>query len=339
MSSTIKASRDTSRSTGAPLPKGTAIMQRNLSNIALALIVAAAFGTIFSTQSFADWNPNNPFDQAKAKWVQLPDLNPTGMDVLDTLQPNAPVPPGPQWKTLADDFMCTQSGPIIDAHIWGSWLNNALPINSAGLPDPGSMQFKVSFWSDMQPNAAIPYSHPDNQLWTSTFQPGQFQVNPNVIPAQEQFYDPNLGAVIGTDNAVYQYNFPNLVDALGARFIQNQGTIYWLEVQAEVFTQPGTTATFGWKTADPTSLPFTYVPPAQYSFMDDAVFADTAGFNGPNTTFWRDMRYPAGHQFGGQSLDLSFVLTVPEPSSIVMTGLGLVAVMGLAYRRRRNLDN
>lgn len=303
---------------------------------ALALIVAAAFVTINSTQAFADWNPANPFDRAAAKWVQLPDLNPTGMDVLDTIQPISPVPS--QWKTLADDFLCTQSGPITDAHIWGSWLNNVLPTNTAGQPNPGLMQFKLSFWSDVQPNATIPYSHPGNQLWTSVFQPGQFQVNPNVIPSQESFYDPNLDAIIGTDNAVYQYNFPNLVDASGANFVQSQGTIYWLEVQAEIFNINGVVpATFGWKTADPTTPPHTYVPPAQYSFMDDAVFADTAGFNGPNITFWRDMHYPAGHPFAGQSVDLSFVLTVPEPSSIVMASLGFVAMVGVAYRRRKKI--
>ena len=64
----------------------------------------------------------------------MPDLNPTGLDVLDTLQPFGEQP---QWKILADDFLCTQSGPITDIHIWGSWLNNVLPRNAEGVPDPG----------------------------------------------------------------------------------------------------------------------------------------------------------------------------------------------------------
>jgi hypothetical protein len=308
-------------------------MRRSNINVAVAFVVTAALSAI-SSHALADWDANNPADQAKAKWVQLPDLKPTGMDVLDTIQPISPIPS--QWKTLADDFLCTQSGPIIDAHIWGSWLNNKLPTNSAGQPDPGAIQFKISFWSDMQPNATAPYSHPDTQLWSGIFRPGQFTVNPNVIPAQEQFYDPNLNAVIGTDNAVYQYNFPNLLDALGQHFVQSQGTVYWFEVQADVQNLPGVVpATFGWKTADPTIPPHTYAPPAQYSFMDDAVFADTNGFNGPNISFWQDMHYPSGHPFAGQSVDLSFVLTVPEPSSIAMCGLGLIALVGTAVRRRR----
>ena len=302
-------------------------MQRNFKTFVLVLIISAVFCSM-STLSLADWDPANPADLARAKWIQLPDLTPTGMDVLDTVQPFAPIPPGPQWKTLADDFICTQSGPITDAHIWGSWLNNNLPINSAGLPDPGSLQFKISFWSDMQPNAAVSYSHPDTLLWTGKFQPGQFQVNPNVIAVPvpgEQFYDPNIGQIIGTDNAVYQYNFNNLVDANGLNFVQSVGTLYWFEVQAEVFTAPGTTATFGWKTRDP-----------QQHFMDDAVFADTNGFNGPNISFWRDMIYPTGHPLHPQSIDLSFVLTTPEPSTMVMAGLGLVALVATVYRRRRS---
>ena len=312
-------------------------MRRTNISFSLVVFTTAVICTL-SSRAFADWDANNPVDQAKAKWVQLPDLKPTGMDVLDTIQPISPIPS--QWKTLADDFLCTQSGPIIDAHIWGSWLNNVLPTNSAGLPDPGALQFKISFWTDVQPNATVPYSTPGQLLWTGIFKPGQFTVNPNVIPAQEQFFDPNQGAIIGTDNAVYQYNFPNLVDALGQRFVQSGGNIYWFEVQADVQNIPGVVpATFGWKTADPTILPHTYVPAAQYPFMDDAVFADTNGFNGQNISFWRDMHYPSGHQYGGQSIDLSFVLTVPEPSSIAMCGLGLVALVGTAYRRRRVLKS
>ncbi len=301
-------------------------MQRNQANIALGLIITAAF-CILSTPSRADWDRNNPADVAKAKWVQLPDLSITGLDVLDTLQPNAPTPPGPQWKILADDFRCTQSGPITDVHIWGSWLNNILPHDEAGNADPGAIRFKLSFHADVpDPNPTDPadFSHPGIQLWSAIFDPGKFQVNPNVITANEQFYDPNLDAIIGTDNLVYQYNFTTLLDAAGKPFVQSVNNIYWLDVQAEVLNQPGQVpAVFGWKTRNP-----------QEHYNDDAVFADTAGFAGGLITDWQELRYPAGHPLFNRSMDLSFVLTVPEPSSIALLGVGLIGLVRAARRRR-----
>ena len=51
------------------------------------------------------------------KYVQLPNLQ--GLDVWDS---------GP--TVLADDFVCTATGPITDIHIWGSWLNDDVATNS-----------------------------------------------------------------------------------------------------------------------------------------------------------------------------------------------------------------
>src|SRR5208283_5119845 len=51
------------------------------------------------------------------KYLQPPNLQ--GLDVWNN---------GP-WL-LADDFVCTNSGPVSDIHIWGSWLNNLVDSNS-----------------------------------------------------------------------------------------------------------------------------------------------------------------------------------------------------------------
>jgi hypothetical protein len=59
---------------------------------ALAVIAILAFAATAS----ADWNHGDP-----AKWVQLPDIQETGIDV------NATEP-----HILADDFLCTEHGPI-----------------------------------------------------------------------------------------------------------------------------------------------------------------------------------------------------------------------------------
>ena len=288
-------------------------MKRHLSIHLTLLINVAILATNSHSGPVADWNPSDPADVARAKWIQLPDLNPTGLDVLDTLQPFGDQP---QWKILADDFLCTQSGPITDIHIWGSWLNNVLPSTAAGGPDPGALAFKLSFHSDVPVGTNNPFSHPGEELWSTILQPGQFRVNPNVITAPEQFYDPNLGSIIGTDSMVFQYNFENFAEP----FVQTKGTIYWLDVQTLVLNTAGTApATFGWKTSR-----------LQDRFNDDAVFADTAGFAGPLITGWTDMHYPLGHEFAGLSMDLSFVLTVPEPSSLMLAAVGVASLVTMA---------
>jgi hypothetical protein len=309
-------------------------MQRSLTNCCLVLLTFTT-ASLICTPAAADWSPDNPDDVALSKWRQLPDLSPNGMDVLATIQPNQPT--SGLWKILADDFRCTQSGPITDIHIWGSWLNNVLPSREVApgefVLDPGAVTFKLSIHSDVpDPNPTDPadYSHPGEQLWSAFFLPGTYQVNPNYSPTsvQESFYDPNLGQIIGIDNQVFQYNF----DPIPEPFIQEQGKIYWLDVQALVHNADGTPeATFGWKTRDPNPEHF-----GGGHFNDDAVFADTDSFGDPvPPEDWRELRYPEGHELAGLSIDLSFVLTVPEPSSVAMAGLGLIALAGMIYRRRR----
>src|SRR5881628_2400901 len=87
------------------------------------LLTAAFIG--IAASALADWNPGDP-----AKWVQMPDLQ-NGMDVLDTFSPILPYN-----KILADDFKCTQTGPITSIHIWGSWLNDRVPRDGFGNPIP-----------------------------------------------------------------------------------------------------------------------------------------------------------------------------------------------------------
>ena len=63
------------------------------------------------------------------KWVQGPDLTPNGMDVKAS------------WpKILADDFLCTKTGPITNIHIWASWLYDQPDLMAT---------FQLGLWSDV----------------------------------------------------------------------------------------------------------------------------------------------------------------------------------------------
>jgi hypothetical protein len=264
----------------------------------LAVLAVVALGLIgFATPAKADWNPGDPY---KMHYPQLPDLTDLGMDVLATLNPTNP----PFWKLLADDFQCTATGPITDIHIWGSWLGDHVGQNTT---------FKLSIHLD---DRSGPYSKPGPQVWSAIFTPGMYAAMPYGPPVVgEHFFDPNLNAVIGHDSQVWQYNFMNIA----APFVQQQGAIYWLDVQA---VDPDPLALFGWKTTNPVQTPH---------FEDDAVFGDTLGFNGPLLpSGWRELVYPAGHPFQGQSIDLAFVI-VPEPGTATLLGLGLLAL--LTFRR------
>src|SRR5882672_5247319 len=184
--------------------------------------------------------------------------------------------------TLADDFRCTDTGPISDIHIWGSWLRDTVGTNAT---------FTLGIWSDIPAvtNATGRYrSSPGNVLWSQTFGPGEyaqcFYTNVN-----ETFYDPSVPAILGPDSNIFYYCFfPT------NRFVQ-QGTSakptnYWLSVNVQ--PPAGAQPLFGWHTS-------------ATSYNDDAVW-----FKGPVLPFvpppaaWNEM-----FDLQGRSLNLAFKIT------------------------------
>lgn len=271
-----------------------------------ALLLGAAIAVIAGGASKADWNPGDPY---KMHYPQLPDLTTSGLDVNATFKGTTPFV-----KVLADDFKCSSTGPINDIHIWGSWLNDQV-YNGA--------QFKLSIHSDIAAGPNLGYSYPGNELWSAIFQPTQYVARPYASGVPEHFYDPNTNQILGNDTQIWQYNFTNIANP----FVQQQGVIYWLDVQVLV---PDTSPyAFGWKTTN---------PQVTQHFLDDAVYGDTQVFAGPaipqfpgtgGLLPWKDLHYPLGVPFETSSMDLAFVIT-PEPAGLV--GLASLAVL---LRRRK----
>ena len=231
--------------------------------------------------AFADWNVDDP-----AKWSQLPDETPLGVDVRLYAEGYGP-PPG-LW--LADDFLCEQTGPITDIHFWGSWLGDLHPT------DPQAIQFHLSIWSDVPTNEVNEYSHPGILLWeTNVSAPDFIERIWTNVPEKEGWYDPVEGQYNpAADELIWQYNF--FFDRESA-FIQ-QGTpenpvVYWLAINVMIL-DPEFMGGFGWKTS-------------MEHWNDDAVWAIDPGQ-------WMELRYPLGHPMEGVSMDLSFVITTETES-------------------------
>jgi hypothetical protein len=215
-----------------------------------------------------------PLKPPMIKWSQEPDLTYLGLDVDATN------------NVLADDFECNSPDePITDIHIWGSWWHDLLPNN-----DPNAVKFTLSIHSD-NPNG--PYSEPNNLLWMREFNKGEFTSEAyyavNDLADGEGWYNPNGGYFLQpADKVCWKYNF-----YLDSNDIFSQvgdpckPVTYWLNVKAEPY-EPY--KLFGWKTA-------------QEHWNDDAVW-------GPNDKGpWNEIKYPDGHEYCPNSIDLAFQIT------------------------------
>jgi len=207
------------------------------------------------------------------KYQQPP--NPSGYDVLNN---------GP-W-VLADDFICTNSGPITGIHIWGSWLND----NHGTITN-----FWLGIYDDVPASANNPNSHPGNLLWSQSFPIGQFAES-QFGPSQEQFLDPGPGAIIGSDTNIWYYCFYPTTPFTQTGSITAPIT-YWLAAYAQVSAVAGASPQYGWKT----------------TFMvqnDTSVHEPWPGSLPGTNSNWLPTVYqsPAGGQV---PLDLAFMLTTP----------------------------
>jgi PKD repeat protein/FtsP/CotA-like multicopper oxidase with cupredoxin domain len=202
-----------------------------------------------------------------SKAIQLPDISPTGVGVLATTGTGSPI--------VADDFLCTTSGPITGITFWGSWLNDVVDPNTT---------FELKFWTDVP---SIP-SSPGVQLWREVFPPGTYSNNLAGVISSETFYDPSQQLPPGNDTQVYQYTFS--IPECDA-FYQSYSNVYWLSVTAYPTVS---NALFGWKTCITND-----------AWGDDSTWSATTNYPGA----WQPLQYQPPNPYAGFSMDQSFALT------------------------------
>jgi hypothetical protein len=230
-----------------------------------------------------------PAPVLSAKWHQPPDLTPSGVDVYASFNMAGPMFP----TVVADDFLCTQTGPISKIEFWGSWLEDIVA---------SGVSFTLSIHDDLP---GPPYSQPapGDPRWSHTYAPGECEAAIEQSGTPEGFYTPAIGEYFaGADSVVWHYTCPGPDPE---EFIQEgtpeQPVIYWLDVQA-LYMDPNPFVRFGWKTT-----------PLSDRWHDDAAWA--LGWE-PGPFQWAPLTYPAGHPYAGQSMDMAFRISGPAQADL-----------------------
>jgi PEP-CTERM motif len=262
-----------------------------------------------------------------------------------------------QGQYMADDFADKFLTPVVHVRWWGSYLQNQV--------FGGVKQFLISFEKDVpvtDPTNTTGYSHPGvpllNQIVTlGPLAPGSGTFTESFIPTPSPPPGPE---------ALYQYNAEL---NLGKEFPEHPDTVYWLKIVALVDPQRDGPIAWGWHDRDwSIPDPLASTPPAVvpgegivgavgpippfggtlpvWHFQDDAVTGPLTVFIDPSMPkmptidqpFWTPTHYvfpfDGPDNIGQFSKDLAFELytRVPEPSSMLLIGLGGLA---LATMRRR----
>jgi len=203
--------------------------------------------------------------------------------------------------SVADDWLCTETGPVTDIHLWFSWHNDQ------EWWDP---VFHLQIWSD---DRSGEFSKPGRLLWQKYFA----LLDPNLKvrfwgQGDQGWYNPATGIFLLNDHQkIYQLNLR--IDPAEA-FVQEQGNIYWLGLWTVLPMGVPAECQLGWKTS------------LSPHFEDSAVWREiTLG-----EPIWHELRDP----LTGAPLDMAFVIT-PEPNTLVLLLVAGLTVLVLHRLRKK----
>lgn len=249
------------------------------------------------------------FIDLPVKWSQMPQMDPAKAGFKRAEHPEA-------WngQIVADDWLCVDPDPVVAVRWWGTYLNPALdpnPFNPVNPAPPQWVDFEIVFHSDdplvQQPDGSwvnsqrYPYSTPLAPLSPIV----GLEPYWNFVQAQEEFVT-TLSAGPGQPS----YNLYRYDAYLPTPFEQEQGTIYWIDIEYDEQhlgqQQGSTTDSWAWNT----SLD---------AWNDKAVY-------GPHHI----ASYPDWNEF--ECHNMAFELMVPVPAAVILGILGL-SVAGIKLRK------
>jgi hypothetical protein len=277
------------------------VTRRMMDRLKLCVAVSVLSTLITFTGALADWDIGDP-----ALYYQLP--APTGWDVYSEWGTG---PLASEGYGAADDWTATKTAPITDIHFWGSWKNDV--VGQTG-------KILIQIFSNDTSNPG--FSRPDELQWSSVITTNEYTGRLwSASPTKDQgWYDPREtdSWTANEHKKVYQYN----IDAIDNPFIQEAGHTYWMMISMDFEG-----CEWGWKTTESVE-------------GNSSVFWDSYDVYGPHDKWhkhptidwkWTQLKTPQGYCDPRTPVDLAFVLTTPEPATLLLLAAGAAAVL-----RKRN---
>jgi len=224
----------------------------------ISVLVVGIMLILVHASSTLSGNDPEPLDDFvyKMHYPQYPD--PAGWDVLDHYEYG--------FSSIADDWLCTENGTVDNIHFWGSWYGDQMGLING---------FMITIHADIPAGEQANWSMPGEILWSKYIPIFNYTLYTTEL---QGWYEPPDYFEPGNHINCWYYNITNISDP----FIQTNGTIYWLNISADV---EEITGWWGWKSSID-------------HWNDDAVFWNYASMQ------WEELKDPMTNE----SMDMSFII-------------------------------
>jgi hypothetical protein len=204
-------------------------------------------------------------------------------------------------ETLTDDNSCNQTVVTV------RWPGDA---DGDGIPDSRMVPFEISFHSDVPAGGEYDYSTPGTMLYAEW-----------PVSTQEDFYGV-LPAYAGKPaRNIYEYNA-----YLPAPFEQEPGTIYWIDIEYDLYTSGDYPNYYVWEWMT------TYAGWWDKAVYSPGLLGDSDGDGIPDIPYGSHN----GPWIEFTCHNMAFeLMVIPAPGAVLLGGIGVCLVGWL--RRRRTL--